>query len=98
MPTTGPPAATGATGIGELQGCRRAEGGVTATVSVSHRSGPASTFAVSATLVGPDGVEFARGTARTELIQPGATGTAEVLIPTQGDVQGSFELLEVTSA
>jgi hypothetical protein len=95
--TSRPPAATGATAVGELQRCRRSEGGVTATVSVSHRSGPASSFSVSATLVDPNGVEFARGAARTEVIQPGGVGTAEVLIPTQGAVQGSCELLEVTS-
>jgi hypothetical protein len=96
--TTRPPAATGATAIGELRACRRAEGSVIATVSVSHRSGPPSTFSVSATLVDPSGVEFARGTARSELIQPGGTGSVDVTIPTQGDVSGSCELLEVTSA
>ncbi len=97
-PTTRPPAATGATAIGELQGCKRGDGGVVATVSVSHRSGPASTFSVSAVLVDPGGNEFARGTARSALIQPGATGSVDVLIRAAGDAQGSCELLEVTSA
>ena len=97
-PSTRPPTATGAVAVGELQGCRRAEGGVVATVSVSHRSGPPSTFGVSAALVDPSGNEFARGTARSELLQPGTTGKVDVLVPTTGAVQGSCELREVTSA
>ncbi len=96
--TSRPPAATGATAIGELQGCRRGEGGVVATVSVSHRSGPPSTFGVSAVLVDPSGAEFARGSARTEMIEPGGAGSVDVLVPVEGAVQGSCELLEVTSA
>ena len=97
-PTTRPPAATGATALGELQGCRRGPDGVIATVSLSHRSGPPSTFSVSAALVDPTGNEFARGTSRSELIQPGATSTVDVSISTEGKVDGSCELLEVTSA
>ena len=96
--TSRPPAATGATGTGELQGCRRAEGGVVATVLVTHRSGPASTFGVSARLVDPTGVEFARGTARTGVIEPGSTGSVDVLVRAEAGVQGSCELAEVTSA
>jgi hypothetical protein len=95
--TSRPPAATGATGTGELRGCRRAEGGVVATVAVTHRSGPASTFSVSARLVDPDGVEFARGAARTPLIQPGSTGSVDVLVPAAAGAAGSCELAEVTS-
>jgi hypothetical protein len=96
--TSRPPAATGATAVGELQGCRRGDGNVIATVSVSHRSGPPSTFSVSATLVDDSGTEFARGAARTEVIQPGTTGSVDVPIATQGAASGSCELLEVTSA
>lgn len=96
--TSRPPAATGATGTGELRGCRRGEGGVVATVAVTHRSGPASTFSVSARLVDTGGVEFARGAARTELIQPGSTGSVDVLVPADEGAQGSCELAEVTSA
>ncbi|WP_426573204.1 hypothetical protein [Aquihabitans sp. McL0605] len=96
--TTQPPRqATGAVGAGELTTCRRAEGGVLATVTVTNRSGPASTFHVSAALVDPDGVEFARAAADTALVPPGGTGTAKVLVPAQGVVQGSCELLDVTS-
>ena len=96
--TSRPPAATGATGTGELRGCRRAEGGVVASVAVTHRSGPPSTFSVSARLVAPDGVEFARGAARTPLIQPGTTGSVDVLVPAADGVAGTCELIEVTSA
>jgi hypothetical protein len=95
--TTRPPAATGATAIGELQACKRSPDGVIATVSLSHRSGPASTFNVSASLVDPQGNEFARGAARSPLIQPGQEGTVDVLVRTNGRVEGSCELLEVTS-
>jgi hypothetical protein len=70
---------------------------VIATVSLSHRSGPASTFDVSASLVDPQGNEFARGAARSELIQPGQTGSVDVLVRTDGRAEGSCELLEVTS-
>lgn len=96
--TSRPPAATGAVGTGELRSCRRAEGGVVATVAVTHRSGPASTFGVSARLVDPNGVEFARGAARTPVIQPGSTGSVDVLVPAADGAAGSCELAEVTSA
>jgi hypothetical protein len=96
--TTRPPAATGATAVGELQGCRRGGTGVIATVSLSHRSGPASTFSVSAALVDPAGAEFARGAARSELIQPGGTGSIDVPIAAAEGATGSCELREVTSS
>ena len=53
---------------------------------------------LTVTLVDPGGNEFARGTARSELLQPGTTGQVDVLVPTTGAVDGSCELREVTSA
>ena len=96
--TTRPPAATGATAVGELTGCRRAPGGVLATINVTHRSGPASAFNVSAALVDPSGVEFARGAAKTAVIPPGGSGVAKVLVPATSPVSGSCQVLEVTAA
>ena len=96
--TTRPPAATGATAVGELTGCRRAPGGVLATINVTHRSGPASAFNVSAALIDPSGVEFARGAIKTGVIPPGGSGVAKVLVRATGSVSGSCQVLEVTAA
>ena len=67
-------------------------------MNVTNQSGPASAFNVSAALVDPDGVEFARGAVSTEAIAPGATQPAEVLIRAEGEVSGSCEVLEVVTA
>lgn len=97
--TTAPsrPTASGASASGQLRSCRRAPGGVMATVTVTHRSGPASRFQVSAALVDEAGTQFAKATADTPLVQPNGTVDAEVLIPVTGPASGSCELLGVTA-
>ncbi len=94
--TTLPPLAAGASASGALSGCRRAEGGVTATVEVTHRGGPASSFDVTAALVDASGTSFAEGTQRSPLIQPGAAVSVDVLVPFTGRAEGSCELVSVT--
>jgi hypothetical protein len=64
--TTAPVAA--ATATGALVSCRRGDAGVVAAVDVVHRSGPPSAFDASVALVSPQGVQFARGTAATEVL------------------------------
>ncbi|MEZ5138695.1 MAG: hypothetical protein R2711_07970 [Acidimicrobiales bacterium] len=94
--TTLPPLAAGASASGELQGCRRADGGVAASVLVTHRGGPASSFDVTASLVDASGASFAEGTQRSPLLQPGSTQEVEVLVPFEGRAEGSCELVSVT--
>ncbi|HRW38080.1 MAG TPA: hypothetical protein P5254_10285 [Aquihabitans sp.] len=94
--TTLPPLAAGASASGELRGCRRAEGGVAASVLVTHRGGPASSFDVTAALVDSSGASFAEGTERSPLVEPGSTAEVEVLVPFDGRAEGSCELVSVT--
>lgn len=94
--TTLPPLAAGASASGELAGCRRADGGVTATVAVTHRGGPASSFDVKATLVDANGSSFAEGTQRSPLLQPGTSTNVDVLVPFEGRPEGACELVSVT--
>lgn len=91
------PSATGATATGVLTGCRRAEGGVSVSVDITHRSGPASMFTVSAALVDGQGVQFASGQADSEVVEPSGTATVDVLVPYVGEVSGSCELVGVVS-
>lgn len=96
--TTAPPATTtGATAVGELTGCRRAAGGVSVTVTVTHRTGPASRFRVAAALADASGATFARASADTDVVQPGSSTTASVLVPVTGPVAGSCVLEGVTA-
>lgn len=92
-----PPSATGATASGVLTGCSRAEGGVSVSVDVTHQSGPASMFTVSAALVDAEGTQFASGQADTEVIDPSGTTTVDVLVPFVGEVSGACELVGVVS-
>lgn len=100
--TTGPTttqvrlSASGAVGLGELTGCRRADSGVVATVSVSHRSGPPSMFAVTAAIVDSQGSVTDQATARTDQIERGATVDVDVVIPVDGEAAGACELIDVT--
>ncbi len=94
--TTLPPLAAGASASGELSGCRRADGGVTATVTVTHRGGPASSFDVTAALVDGTGTSFAEGSQRSPLIQPGGVVDVDVLVPFEGRAEGSCERVAVT--
>jgi hypothetical protein len=94
--TTLPPLAAGASAAGELSGCQRAAGGVSASVLVTHRGGPASSFEVTAALVDASGASFAEGTTRSPLIEPGASAEVEVLVPFEGRAEGSCELVSVT--
>lgn len=91
------PTASSASASGQLSSCRRAPGGVLATVAVTHRSGPAARFTVSAALVDAAGTQFATGSADTELVQPNATATAQVLISVSGRASGSCELVGVAA-
>jgi hypothetical protein len=96
--TTPPPTASGASARGELGSCRRSDGGVIATVVVSHRGGPASRFTVQAALVDAGGAAFATGSATTGLIEPGSSSEVEVLVPFEGRPEGACELEGVTAA
>ena len=89
--TTGVPA----TAAGSLVGCRRASGGVLATVTVAHRSGGPGRFVVSVGLVDSSGAVFARGEAQTKLIDPGASASVGILIALAGEARGACQLLSV---
>lgn len=93
--TTLPPLAAGASAQGELQSCRRSEGGVTATVLVTHRGGPASSFDVTAALVDAAGATYATGTVRSPLIEPDGSAEVEVPVAFDGRPEGSCELVSV---
>ena len=86
------------TATGSLAGCRRAAGGVEATVAVTHRSGGPGRFLVRVGLVDSAGTLFARGEANTSLIDAGGSASVDVLIRLDGAAQGSCELLEVVPA
>lgn len=95
--TTEPrPSAVGAQASGTLEGCRRAEGGVLATVLVSHRSGPASTFLVTAALADDGGAVFAEAAQLSPLVDPGASVPVEVFLETGGPASGSCQLVGVS--
>lgn len=97
--TTRPPALLApGTASGTLTACRRTDGGVRATVSVSHRSGGAGPFAVEVGLVDAAGQVFATGEDRTSSIEVGGTAPVEVLVPVDGKPRGACELLAVLGA
>jgi hypothetical protein len=93
--TTSRPAASGATGVGELRSCRRSEAGVAALVGLRHRSGPASRFEVTVALVDASGAPFAEGRAISELIPADGTGEVEVEVPTAPGATGACEVVTV---
>jgi cytoskeletal protein RodZ len=89
------PAASGATGVGELRSCRRSDAGVAALVGLRHRSGPASRFEVTVALVDESGSPFAEGRAISALIPAGGTGEVEVEVPTAPGASGACEIVTV---
>lgn len=89
------PAASGATGVGELRSCRRSEAGVAALVGLRHRSGPASRFEVTVALVDASGSPFAEGRAISALIPADGTGEVEVEVPTAPGASGACEIVTV---
>ena len=97
--TTSPPAlAAPGTASGVLASCRRADGGVQATVAVTHRSGGPGRFAVEVALVDPAGRTFAQATAQSEVIERGANLPVEVMVPVEGAPRGVCELVGVRPA
>lgn len=97
--TTTPPALVApGTAQGALDSCRRAPGGVLATVTVTHASGGPGRFVARVGLVDGAGQVFATGEGRTGTLEPGASAPVEVLVAVAGDVSGACELLGVISA
>jgi len=96
--TVAPAAAAPGTAQGELVGCRRGEGGVTATISVSHRSGGPGRFAVMVGLVDASGAMFAEGSADSAVMDRGATAPVDVWVPVEVSRSGACELLGVAPA
>lgn len=96
--TTPPTAAAPGTADGALAACRRADGGVVATINLSHRSGGPGRFSVSVGLVDGGGQVFAQGVAESAVLDRGATQPVDVLVPVAGAVRGACELLGVTAA
>lgn len=96
--TTPPTAAAPGTAEGALASCRRADGGVVATINLSHRSGGPGRFAVSVGLVDGAGQVFAQGTAESAVLDRGASQPVDVLVPVAGSVNGACELLGVRAA
>jgi len=96
--TVAPAAAAPGTAQGELVGCRRGEGGVTATISVSHRSGGPGRFAVMVGLVDAVGAMFAEGSADSGVVDRGATAPVDVWVPVETLRSGACELLGVAPA
>ena len=96
-PSTEPPrpTASGASAQGELGSCRRADGGVLATIVVTHQGGPASPFVATAALLDETGATFAEGSATSDSIAPGGSADVEVLVAFDGPAQGSCELVSV---
>lgn len=99
-PTTSAPPAAAAPGTaeGELVSCRRGEGGVVATVAVSHRSGGPGRFAVMVGLVDASGAMFAQGSADSGVIDRGSTAPVDVVVPVAPSLSGACELLGVAPA
>lgn len=93
--TTTRPAASGATGVGELRSCQRSDAGVAALVGLRHRSGPASRFEVTVALVDASGSPFAEGRAISALIPADGTGEVEVEVPTDPGATGACEIVTV---
>ncbi|MCU1357124.1 MAG: hypothetical protein JWM89_2542 [Acidimicrobiales bacterium] len=100
VPTTGvarPPAvASGATAIGELSSCKRAPGGVVATVHVTQRTGPAARFQVTVGLIDAHDQVFAQGRATSAQVAPKGQADVAVKVALAGTARGSCELLGVT--
>lgn len=96
-PTSTAPQAVAPTGAasGELVKCRRAAGGVTATVSLSLTSGGPGRFRVEVGLVDDGGTVFAQGNAVSEVVQGGAPVSVEVPVAFEGAVNGSCEMIGV---
>ena len=97
--TTRPRAvASNALAVGELVSCRRADGGVTGSVRVSQKSGPASRFKVTVGLIDAGGGVFAQGATSSAVLADGAVAVVDVKVPFRGAATGSCELLGVTPA
>ncbi len=97
-PATAPPPAVPASATGRLAACRRADGGVLATIDVSMRSGGPGQFTVGVGLVDGSGQVFARGEARTEVLEQGASAPVDVLVAVPGAVSGACQLLGVEAS
>ena len=106
MPTTTPVPNTttrpsrvvsGALAVGELDSCRRAPGGVLADVVLHQRTGSASRFQVTVGLIDAQNQVFSQGVKVSSLLARNASATVQVLVPANGSVTGSCQLLGVTA-
>jgi hypothetical protein len=91
------PVSPGATGVGVLQACRRAPGGVLATVRVRHQVGAPSRFEVTVAAVDRSGAPVAQGKATTGALQPGTVGSVDVVVSTDTANVASCTVLMVDS-
>lgn len=94
--TTSPPSITNpAQATGLLAACRRADGGVVATINVRLRSGGPGRFRARVGLVGANGQVFATGESQTDVLQEGASAPVDVMVNVPGRASGACELLGV---
>lgn len=84
--------------VGSLGACRRAEGGVEAQVTITHRSGGPGRFRAEVGLTDDGGKVQAKGSATSGVIAVGGSEQVTVLVPVQGKITGSCELIGVTTA
>ena len=69
-----------------------------ATIDVSLRSGGPGQFRVGVGLVDRSGQVFARGEARTEMLEQGSSAPVDVLVSLPVSVTGACQLLGVEAA
>ena len=84
--------------VGPVGDLDAAEGGVEAQVTITHRSGGPGRFRAEVGLTDDGGKVQAKGSATSGVIAVGGSEQVTVLVPVQGKITGSCELIGVTTA